>query len=72
MNIQLEGVAVKGIVKYVDHKSRKVIKYMVSEDIEKDREEFEHRKHNSEDNRRSKYIIDWQIRCCYYLQIKLG
>ncbi len=54
---------VKGIIKYVHHKSGKVIKYMASEDIEKDKEEFEHRKHNSEDNRRSKYIkkLDFEI-----------
>ena len=34
----------QGIVKYVQHKTGNPVKYMISSDIEKDREEFEKRK----------------------------
>ena len=52
----------QGIVKYVKKNTGTPVKYKISKDIEKDREEFEKRK-NVEDNPRSRYIkgIDFEI-----------
>jgi hypothetical protein len=53
----------QGIVKYVQHKTGNPVKYMISSDIEKDREEFEKRKHGAGEDHRSRYIqrLDFEI-----------
>ena len=53
----------QGIVKYVQHNTGIPMKYMISSDIEKDREEFEKRKQGADENHRLRYIkrLDFEV-----------
>lgn len=46
----------QGIVRYVHQKSGDIVKYRVSTDVEGDKERFEDRKQNADEEHRAKYI----------------
>ncbi len=46
----------QGIVRYVHQKSGDIVKYRVSTDVEEDKEQFEERKQNADEEHRAKYI----------------
>ena len=46
----------QGIVRYVHQKSGDIVKYRVSTDVEGDKERFEDRKQNADEEHRAKYM----------------
>lgn len=46
----------QGIVRYVHQKSGDIVKYRVSTDVEEDKERFEDRKQNADEEHRAEYI----------------